>query len=258
MKKSFFSRYLLGLAASVLATGFATAQAKEPSLSKATRNGVRLASSSVDLTRSARSAEVKPPVREVPVHTDAAATVEYFEGLQKIVRDLRKNANGGQTMTVGLKGVWMRKQAAKIDQLTSFGVDPELLKAGEHISSNLYNAADTMTLGMGRSRVRQSAVPAHYDYYRYDELYAIGPSYGGYAAGNERGFHEGYGYGLAPYGISTEILVPNTYTRTRQQLMIGQEERISAFNVARNAMENAEKELASVRRALSQQYGVEF
>lgn len=34
MKKSFFNRFLLGIAAAVLATGFASAQAKDPTFMK--------------------------------------------------------------------------------------------------------------------------------------------------------------------------------------------------------------------------------
>jgi hypothetical protein len=260
MKKSFFNRFLLGIAAAVLATGFASAQAKDPTFMKtASSTYPRLASTSVDAPRTAaRLPSVKPPVREVAVRTDAAATVEYFQGLQAIVRDLRKNSTGGQTMTPGLKAVWMRKQAAKIDALPTFEVDPELLKAGENISKTLYDASESVTVGMGRSRVRQSAVPAHFDYYRYDDVYAFGPSWGGVSVGNDRGYYSGYGYGLAAYGTSTEVFVPNTYTRTREQLMIGQAERIGAFNVARTALENAEREVAQIRRALSNQYGVDF
>jgi hypothetical protein len=204
--------------------------------------------------------EPPPPVGESGMDS-VAATRDYFRGLQAIIRDLRKNSTTGLT-TPGSKSVWMRKQAARIDDLSVLGVDPVLVQTGENISASLYSAADGVTTGMGRSRIRQSAEPMHYDYYQYNNVYGYGRSYGypyryGYYGGY-RPYRYGYGYGLNPYGTSTIVAVPNSYSRTRQQIMIGQQERIGAVNLARTALENAEQEVASIRRTLTTQYGVDF
>jgi hypothetical protein len=285
MKKSLLSRYLLGLVVSVSATSFSLGQAEEPKPAKVSPR-TRLSFAELEAPRVAQLADVAPldadptltsdltpvraaaaarvagPVRDVG--TDVDATRKYFRGMDAIVRELRRSSTGGTTNTPGLKSVWMRKQAAKIDKLPVLGVDPVLVETGENISSSLYEAADGVTVGMGRSRVRQSAEPMHYDYYRYDDVYAYGRGYGyGRYAGLYSGFYNPgyygrYGLGLMPYGTSTIVAVPNSYSRTRQQLMIGQEERITAVNTARNALEDAETTLASIRKALTKQYGVEF
>lgn len=226
------------------------AAAKTKDATKSATRGVE-----TEGVRLASAAEV-PPAPLKPSETSVTSTREYFTKLQTIVRDLRRSSNNAKTMTAGLKGLLMRQHAARIDKLPVVGVDAEVLDLGEHVSQTLVEAANSVTEGLGRSRVRQTNVPAHFDYYHYYDVYAFGPAYHGYGVYGD-GYHYGHGPTVA-YGVSTTIQVPNEYNRIRKQQAIGQEERIAAFNTARTAMENVEKDVAAMRHQLSRQYGVEF
>lgn len=177
---------------------------------------------------------------------DVAKTKDYYHHLEDMLKDLRKEPDHAGAVTPGLKGVWCRNYAKKIERLPVLGVDPDLLDLSSKISVSLYAAADNITIGMGRSRERQTNVPQQYNTYTNNNIYGYGRT-GWWGQGP-----------MVAYGDSYTWSVDDTARRMRMQMAISQEERIKAFNEARGALENAESAVAQMRRTLTQKYNSEF
>jgi hypothetical protein len=160
--------------------------------------------------------------------------------------DLRDKPKTASHYTVGQKAVWYKTYARKIERLPVLNVDPDLLQLSSHVTSSLYSAADAITSGAARSRVRQVNAAPTYNYYTNSTVY-------GYSYRSDD-----FGSGYTPYGSTSTVAVEDVQAEFNNRARIRTEERVASVNQARGIVEQMEQQVADMRKRLTQKYQVEF
>jgi hypothetical protein len=175
-----------------------------------------------------------------------AATKTYFTNMEEMLDDLRDKPKTASHYTVGQKAVWYKTYARKIERLPVLNVDPDLLQLSSHVTSSLYSAADAITSGAARSRVRQVNAAPTYNYYTNSTVY-------GYSYRSDD-----FGSGYTPYGSTSTVAVEDVQAEFNNRARIRTEERVASVNQARGIVEQMEQQVADMRKRLTQKYQVEF
>jgi hypothetical protein len=176
----------------------------------------------------------------------AAATKTYFTNMEDMLDDLRDKPKTASHYTVAQKGVWYKTYARKIERLPVLNVDPDLVQFSSSVSTALYSASDAITSGAARSRVRTVNAGPIYNSYTNSSVY--GYSY----RSND------YGSGYVPYGSYSVTNVEDVNAEFNNRARIRTEERVASVNQARGIVEAMERDVADMRKKLTQKYQIEF
>ncbi len=190
--------------------------------------------------------ETQPMQEQPQEQLAAAATKTYFTNMEAMLDDLRDKPKTASHYTVAQKGVWYKTYARKIERLPVLNVDPDLVQFSSHVSSALYSASDAITSGAARSRVRTVNAGPIYNSYTNTSVY--GYSY----RSND------YGSGYVPYGSYSVTNVEDVNAEFNNRARIRTEERVASVNQARGIVEAMERDVADMRKKLTQKYQIEF
>ena len=177
---------------------------------------------------------------------ELAATKSYFKNMQDMLDDLAAKPKMASNYTVGQKAVWYKTYARKIERLPVLNVDPDLVQFSSHVSQQLYSAADAITSGAARSRTRQVNAAPTYNYYTNTSVY-------GYSYRSDD-YYSGY----VPYGAYSVTAVEDVNAEFNNRARIRTEERVASMNQARGITEALERDVADMRKRLTQKYKSEF
>jgi hypothetical protein len=177
---------------------------------------------------------------------ELAATKTYFKNMQDMLDDLAAKPKTASHYTVGQKAVWYKTYARKIERLPVLKVDPDLVQFSSHVSAQLYAAADAITSGAARSRVRQVNAAPTYNYYTNTSVY--GYSY------RSNDYYSGY----VPVGSYNVTAVEDVRAEFNNRARIRTEERVASMNQARTITEALDRAVAEMRKRLTQKYKAEF
>jgi hypothetical protein len=153
----------------------------------------------------------------------AAASRAYYKSVSSVLDSIRAGASLAESAG------WLTRNARRIDQLPSDGVDPDLLLFGADVSARLREAAGILSAGQQRVRARS--------------LSAQAPA--AYAAGQRD----------AQRAAQTRADVVNA---RRQAEQAASEERANAIQEASKPLQAATEARGKVRAAMSQKYGGGF
>ncbi|MEW4563068.1 hypothetical protein AB1K70_11115 [Bremerella sp. JC770] len=165
-----------------------------------------------------------------------AASQIYYKSVVSLLDELRIKKKGRQTM--GQISVWFDKYARKIDRLPIANVDPDLLDYGQFVSENLRTGQSEVTNAAARSRIRQNEVPEQYDVTSYST--PIGANWAG------------------QYSWNGWVATPDWQRTGSKMSNVRMEEQIKGAKSANDVMRDIENATASIRRHMTQKYGVEF
>ncbi|MCA9269091.1 MAG: hypothetical protein KDA41_11500, partial [Planctomycetales bacterium] len=167
-----------------------------------------------------------------------AASQQYFKSIESLLDDLRLKRADAKFVTWNQVGSWFEKYARKIDRMPTLNVDPELLKFGAWVSSNLRNAESALKGITPNAKLRMTETPNYYDVQTYSVPIGV-TQFGAY----------GWGGWSASENLSAK---GQEYAHIRTQ------ERIQGNMSANNTMQGVEQSLGEMRRYLTQKYQVEF
>jgi len=153
----------------------------------------------------------------------AAASKAYYKSVSSVLDYFRPGTSLAES------AAWLNRNARRIDQLPSDGVDPDLLLYGADVSARLREAAGILSAGQQRVRARS--------------LSAQAPA--AYAAGQRD----------AQRAAQTRADVTNA---KRQAEQAASEERANAIQEAAKPLQAANEARGKVRAAMAQKYGGGF
>ncbi|MBA2114225.1 hypothetical protein [Bremerella alba] len=165
-----------------------------------------------------------------------ASSQIYYKSVVTMLDELRVKKKGRQTM--GQISVWFDKYARKIDRLPIANVDPDLLDYGSYVSQSLRTGQSQVTDAAARSRIRQNDVPEQYDVTSYST--PIGANWSG------------------QYSWNGWVSTPDWQRTGSKMSNVRMEEQIRGAKSANDVMRDIENATASIRRHMTEKYGVEF
>ena len=158
-----------------------------------------------------------------PGSVNARETRDYFRAIQELLDDLTDKAVDQRRVAL-----WCERYADKIDRMPVLGIDPELLDFGHQVSITLRNLANVSKGGSLNVQMRRTT----------DAAQSASVGYGGYY---------GYGYGAGLEGTSRVAME-----------RITRQEATKATASEGAIWTELENQMATMRRTLTERYGMEF
>jgi hypothetical protein len=157
----------------------------------------------------------------------AEATLAYYKGIDAYLKDLSREQGASSYYTIGR---WFDKYAKRIDRLPILNVDPELVDFGTTIVSQLRDCVDAIKGAGIRSGGRSASVQSTADYGDYYPVF-LGSS----------------------YEVGDDVREVESQRRA-----IRAEERAQSSTTVRGVVRQMQDGMSSMRRRMTQKYGVEF
>lgn len=196
----------------------------------------------------------------------AANTARYFQHITKMFDDLKEDWNDLTSLSAA--SLFFDRYAKRIEHMPILNVDPDMLKYGDYVASQLRNCSGSVrTMGI-RGSYRQSGIGgtgASYggDYSTSGGYYG-GGYYNGYGSGYGNGFIGGYGLQGSGAGVAiaqanaTNAFMDATRAQGAQRRAVRNEERATMATDVQTIRAQVIDATNQIRREMTQRYQVEF
>ncbi|MFM9117185.1 MAG: hypothetical protein ACKOU6_13605 [Planctomycetota bacterium] len=185
-----------------------------------------------------------PPMPQDKESLTREASLTYYKGVNKLIRDLDADARDLKTM--GQYALWMDRYATRIDNLPVVNVDEDLVKFGSYAANTLRNASGTVRNGLAQGDIASANTPTVYNNFSYGETYGYG-----YRAGL-------LGGGYVPYGYYNSVDVIDQRATMAAQSRNRSLAENQGTRDARKILQDLNASMGQIRQQMSQKYGVEF
>jgi hypothetical protein len=190
----------------------------------------------LDATSVAAADDASAPSGSQAASADAAASLKYFQAIQRHLNDLRHEEGARSYGTIAL---WFDKYARRIERLPILGVDKDLVDYGQFVVYRLRDAVDAIR-GVGlRSGAQSAGVTGSYysDYYVFDSA-----------------VNYAYNTAASPANVASA----QVGAAEAERRAIRQRERAQGSGDARSLMRVITDKTTDIRRQMTERYMIEF
>ena len=171
---------------------------------------------------------------ETPSGPAAYETKKYFDRVLALIKRVEKY----DAQSTGYRAKWNDLNARRLDELSTLGVDPEMINYGAGVASLLRNNAAAIrgvNVSTGQNQAAEGLSRGAY--------VDAGGSYGGYYGGGYYG--QAYGY-------------VDLNTTVDYQRVAGAQARMAGFGSFKNTMTQIDQMTGDIRRKMTEKYETQF
>jgi hypothetical protein len=213
-----------------------------------TSSGLRRIFSTFDRPASFQAARSEEPAETTLSKEEqmAQSTLAYYQGVQRLLKDLKGRKHQGGSYTTGSIAQWCTNYGRKINNLPLLNVDPEMIQYGTATAQTLSQVAQALNAGNIQGGVDARSSSAVYNTYTNTDVYGYGYR-GGW-----------FGGGTVPLGTTNSAAVIDPLATTAQRANIRSNARAQSSKQAREIFANIDAATADIRGKMVQKYQLEF
>lgn len=214
-----------------------------------TSSGLRRIFSTFDRPPSFHAVAAEEPAAASPLSKEeqmGQATLAYYKGVQRLLKDLKGRKASAGTYTTGSIAQWCTNYGRKINNLPLLNVDPEMIEYGTGTAQTLSQVAQALNGGNIQGGIDARSSSAVYNTYSNTNVYGYGYR-GGWLGG-----------GVVPLGVTNSAAVIDERATTAQRANIRANARATSSKQAREIFANIDAATGDIRAKMVQKYQLEF